>query len=267
MKRIINYLLIITILVLTNASLSEAASKRDDKKVIYEKTFKISSGKKLFVDTDTGDISITPWDKSEVFVKVIGNENAAEKFDYEFNANSEEVKIIAEKKEGWSWYSNINLKFEIKVPNNFNIDANTAGGDIRVGGVKGEISLKTSGGDIQGDRIAGNFSAKTSGGDIKIFSGDAKIYAVTSGGDIDLEYTGENKGIELKTSGGDIDINVPANFDARAELRTSGGDVECNLKLNDVKKMSKTKIEADINKGGKPLIASTSGGDVRVSKK
>lgn len=267
MKRLTNYLLIVTILLLSGAGLTEASSKRDDKKVIHEKTFKISPGKKIFIKTDTGDISVTPWNKSEVYIKVTGNENAAEKFDYEFNANSEEVKIIAEKKEGWNWFSNINLHFEIKVPENFNIDANTSGGDIRVGGIKGDISLKTSGGDIQGDRIAGNFSAKTSGGDIKIFSGDAKISAATSGGDIDLEYTGENKGIELKTSGGDIDIIIPANFNARAELRTSGGDVECNLKLNDVKKMSKTKVEADINKGGKPLIAITSGGDVKVSKK
>lgn len=267
MKRLKNFLLIIIILLFTYAGFNEAASKRDDKKLIHEKTFNISPGKKLFIETDTGDISITPWNKSEVYVKVIGNDNASEKFDYEFIASSEEVKIIAEKKNGWNLFSNIKLKFEIKIPENFNINANTSGGDIRVGGIKGDIILNTSGGDIQGDRIAGNFSAKTSGGDIKIFSDNAKISAVTSGGDIELIYTGENKGIELKTSGGDIDINVPATFDARAELRTSGGDVECNLKLNDVKKMSKTKVEANLNNGGNPLIAVTSGGDITVYKK
>ncbi len=49
---------------------------------------------------------------------------------------------------------------------------------------------------------------------------------------LNLEYTGFNKGIELKTSGGDIDVKVPRDFNAKAELKTSGGDVDCNLTLN-----------------------------------
>jgi DUF4097 and DUF4098 domain-containing protein YvlB len=244
-----------------------ASSKLDDKKIIYKKSYKISPNKKIILNTDAGDIQITPWDKSEVYIKVIGNDNAEEKYDYSFNANSDEVSIDVDKKGGWSWFSNIKLRFEIKVPNNFNIYANTSGGDIKIGGVNGEIILKTSGGDIWGDRFEGNFIAKTSGGDINIFCSDAKIDASTSGGDIELEYTGVNKGIELKTSGGDIDIKVPRDFNAKAELKTSGGDVDCNLTLNAVKKLSETKIDADINSGGAPLIAITSGGDISVQKR
>jgi DUF4097 and DUF4098 domain-containing protein YvlB len=267
MKTLTNYFLMLALIFTLPINYVNAESKKDDKKIIHEKTFKISAGKKLLIDTDTGDIIITPWDKAEVYVKVIGNDNAAEKFDYDFNASAEEIKIVADRKGSWGWFSNINLRFEIKVPANFNIYANTAGGDIKVGGVKGDINLKTSGGDIWGDRVEGIFSAKTSGGDINIFSNNAKIEANTSGGDIEVEYTGVNQGIELKTSGGDIDIKVPSDFNAKAELRTSGGDVECNLTLNNVTKLSETKIDADINKGGKPLIAITSGGDVTVYKK
>ena len=60
---------------------------------------------------------------------------------------------------------------------------------------------------------------------------------------------------------------MPADFDAKALLRTSGGDVDCNLVMNNVTKLSETKIDANINKGGKSLIAETSGGDVSVYKK
>lgn len=244
-----------------------ASSKSDDKKVIKEKSFKISEGKKININADTGDIIVTPWNKAEVYVKIIGNDNAADKYDFSFNANDDEIKVIADKKSGWSWFPNIHLKIEIKVPENFNINANTSGGDIKVGGVNGEIYLKTSGGDIWGDRFEGNFIAQTSGGDINLFCKNAKIEASTSGGDIELEYTGVNQGIELKTSGGDIDVKIPADFDAKAELKTSGGDVDCNLTLNNVSKLSESKIDADINKGGKPLIAVTSGGDISVYKK
>ena len=267
MKLVTKYLTILVLILAVPINHACAPSKGDDKKVIQEKSFKISAGKKIILNTDAGDIQITPWDKSEVYVKVVGNDNAADKYDYTFDANSEEIKIEVEKKGGWSWFSNINLKFEIKVPNNFNINANTSGGDIKVGGVKGSIGLKTSGGDIWGDRFEGNFTAKTSGGDITLFCNNATIDANTSGGDIELEYTGTNKGIELKTSGGDIDVKVPQDFNAKAELRTSGGDVDCNLTLNNVKRLSETKIDANINNGGAPLIAITSGGDISVNKK
>jgi DUF4097 and DUF4098 domain-containing protein YvlB len=241
--------------------------KGADSKQIREKSFLISPGKKLNLNTDAGDIEITPWDKPGVYIRVIGNKNAEEKFSYDFSANSDEVKIEVEKKGGWSWFADIKLKFEIKVPTNFNIYAITSGGDIKLGGIKGDIALKTSGGDIWGDRFEGNFVAKTSGGDITLFCDNAKIDANTSGGDIELEYTGTNKGIELKTSGGDINIKVPQNFDADVDLRTSGGEVDCKPPLNNVKRLSETKAIGSINKGGAPLVANTSGGDISVSNK
>jgi len=267
MKIFTKYLVALTLLFAISLTHSFASSNHDDRKVIHEKTFQIASGKKLNVSADAGEVIVTVWDKSEVYIKVTGNDNAEDKYDYTFNATSDEVTITAERKGGWNWFSNISLKIEVKVPKNFNINANTSGGDIRVGGVNGGIYLKTSGGDIWGDRFEGNFFAHTSGGDINLFSGNAKIEANTSGGDIEVEYTGVNQGIELKTSGGDIDVIVPADYDAKAELKTSGGDVDCNLVLNNVTKLSDTKIDANINKGGKPLIAVTSGGDVSVYKK
>jgi Toastrack DUF4097 len=267
MKIVTKYLIALTLIFATSFNQLYASSSHDDKKVIHEKTFQISPGKKLNVSADGGDIVCSVWDKSEVYIKVIGTDDTADKYDFTFDSNSEEVTVKADKKGGWNWFSNISLKFEIKVPKNFNVNANTSGGDIKIGGVNGGIYLKTSGGDIWGDRFEGNFYATTSGGDINLYCNNAKIEASTSGGDIELEYTGVNQGIELKTSGGDIDIKVPSDFDAKAELRTSGGDVDCNLILNNVTKLSETKIDANINKGGKPLIAVTSGGDISVYKK
>lgn len=153
------------------------------------------------------------------------------------------------------------------MPLKFNLKVSTAGGDIKVGGVDGEISLNTSGGDIWADRVSGYLKLNTSSGDIKIFSNDASIEAKTSGGDITLEYTGRNKGIDLRTYGGDIEINLPSDFSAKAELSTSDGDITCNLKLNNVEKMSRTKIIGEINDGGHLLIASTSGGDIKIRSK
>lgn len=242
-------------------------SDRKQLELLHHKNYKIEQGKILNVYAEGGDVEITPWHRNEVEIKIYGNDNAREKYEFTFDANDQSVTVRGERIKKWNFFSNIRIKYVIKVPVKFNLNVNTAGGDIKVGGVEGEIKLNTSGGDIWADRVSGNLNLNTSGGDIKIFSKESAIVANTSGGDIDLEYSGENKGIELKTSGGDIEILLPTDFNADVELSTSGGDVKCNFKLNNVEKFSRTKVIAKINSGGNKLTAKTSGGDVEVKQR
>lgn len=240
-------------------------SSNDDLQLIKEKSFNISPGKNLLVEISSGDVKVTYWDKDEVYIKVFGNENAMEKMNFNMEGTEEIVKITGKKKTSISsWFSNMNVEVEIKVPAQFNLDISTAGGDIKCGGITGKAELSTSGGDIWADKFSGFMIASTSGGNIFLFCSDANIEAETSGGDIKLEYEGENKGIDLSTSGGDIDIKLPKDFAAKMELSTSGGDVTCSLNMTSVKKMSGSRLIGDLNGGGEMLSAHTSGGDISV---
>jgi len=300
MKNIkISLLTLITLLLLSNYSYP------GNLKVLHEKSYHISPGKELKLETSTGDIMISSWDMDEVYIKVLGNEKAEDKMSFDFNANENVVEVIA-KKEGsfFNWFgsSGISLRFEIKVPKSFNnkvstsggdikladvkgktllktsggdlwikntegeTNASTSGGDINLDGNKGKLSVSTSGGDINAKSFDGDLYASTSGGDIKLKGTNSKIEAETSGGDISLEYWGVNKGIDLSTSGGDIYIKVPTDFSAKVKLTTSGGDISTKIGVNNVKKMSSHKLEGELNKGGSPLNATTSGGDIVVSK-
>lgn len=243
-------------------------SSDDDLQLIKEKSFNISPGKNLYVDISSGDVKVTYWDKEEVFVKIFGNENAMEKMDFTLEGNEDLVKVTGKKKSSISsWFSNVNLKVEIKVPSQFNVDVNTSGGDIKCGGITGKAELNTSGGDIWADKFSGILNASTSGGDIFLFCSNAHIEAETSGGDIKLDYQGENKGINLSTSGGDIEIKLSKDFNAAIELSTSGGDVSCSLNMSNVKKSSGSRLIADLNDGGEKLLAHTSGGDITVTER
>ena len=243
-------------------------SSNDDHQLIKEKSFNISPGKNLYVDLSSGDVEITYWDKEEVLVKIFGDEDTMEKMDFTLEGNEDQVKVIGEKKSSISsWFSNLDLEVEIKVPSRFNLDVNTAGGDIKCGGITGKAELSTSGGDIWADKFSGNLTASTSGGDIFLFCRNANIIAETSGGDIKLDYEGENKGVDLSTSGGDIEIKLSKEFKAAVELSTSGGDVSCSLSLSNIAKSSESRLIADLNGGGEKLLAHTSGGDISVTKR
>lgn len=282
MKKSISFTLILVLFI------SIADLVAGDLELIKERSFKISPGKNLRLETSSGDAVISSWDKDEIYVKVYGNRKAKDKMEFRFRNDENSVEIIA-KREGsffnWFSFSGVRVKFEIKVPSSFNIkvstsggdilssdisgklDFSTSGGDIRFKNTKGIFDVSTSGGDISGLDFTGNLEASTSGGDIKLNGRDSRIDAETSGGDIYLDYSGENLGINLSTSGGDIEIRLPHDFNASAKLHTSGGDISCNLTANNAKKISSTKFDADLNQGGKRLLAETSGGDITVRKK
>ena len=240
----------------------------DDLQLIKEKSFNISSGKNLLVEISSGDVLITYWDKEEVFVKILGDEDAMEKMDFTLEGDEDQIRVNGKTKSSISsWFSSISVKLEIKVPAKFNLDINTAGGDIKCGGITGKAELNTSGGDIWADKFSGDLVVSTSGGDIYLFCTDTKINAETSGGDVKLEYEGENKGIDLSTSGGDIEVKVPKEFNASMELSTSGGDVSCSLNMSNMKKSSGSRLIGDLNGGGEKLLAHTSGGDITVTER
>ncbi len=258
-----------------------------DLKIIEEKTFQISPGKNLNVKSSSGEVLVSSWDKNEVYIKILGNDKAEDKMKFSFYNDENQVEVVA-KREGWlsGWFSSgMRLRFEIKVPIKFNVkvktgggsvytenilgnlNVSTSGGSIKFENVNGVFDVSTSGGNISGINFQGDLDASTSGGSLHLIGSDSKIDASTSGGSIYLDYTGINKGIHLKTSGGSIQINLPEDFNASAKMYTSGGRISCDLTANNARKISSTKFEADLNKGGNPLVAETSGGSIRVMKK
>ncbi len=286
------------------ADLSTHSNNLTDYHTLREKSFSIQPGKNLNLEASFGDVLITTWDKAEVYVKILGNDKAEDKVTFLIHNDENEVSIKAESgKNIFNWFGNgPKMRFEIKVPTQFNTKVYTSGGDIKIGDVignnylktsggdvtlrntdgnlkvstsggdiklyrtKGTMGVSTSGGDIRADEFAGNIDAETSGGDIYLNGKDASINAETSGGDITVKYWGSNKGIELHTSGGDINVSLPSDFNASANLSSSGGDVSCDFKGNNADKISDSKFRADINAGGNKLIAKTSGGSIRVRK-
>src|SRR3990172_2701818 len=284
----------LTILLFTLLFVSSSYSCADSKymdeklKVIHDKSFPISPGNDFKLDASSGDVLISSWNKNEVHVKILGKDKGKEKV--EFNFSDSENMIEVEAKYDWSLFmlvKGVELRFEVQVPKEFNIEAYTSGGDIKLQNVKGKVALKTSGGDInvadlngngevnfstsggdiKGNKFSGKLEVSTSGGDITLLGSDAVINGSTSGGDISLDYSGQNQGIELSTSGGDIAVKLPKNVGASANLSTLGGDIKSDFKGNNAVNISSTKFEADINNGGNPLVLKTTGGDIVVKKK
>ncbi len=223
--------------------LSVPAQKRDvEEKGVRSKSFSVEKGGRFEITTRSGDIKISPWNKNEVLVNAEGIDD--EDLDrLKMTQSGNTVRVDFRPRGNWGGWGGNEIRFDINVPADFNVQLKTSGGDLEVtGSINGRVEGSTSGGDINLDNVTGTVDMSTSGGDIKVGDIKGNVELNTSGGDITLrKVDGE---ANVKTSGGDIRAE---SVGKKLEARTSGGDIE----IGDV--------------GGEANV-STAGGDVKVKK-
>lgn len=272
MKSIIK--LILTTLFLL--SFVAVAQKRDqEERGVRSKSFAVEKGGRLDVNVRSGDITITPWNKNEVFVSADGiDPDDLDRLIMTQSGNSVRVEFRPRSRM-WNW--NGGAHFTISVPSEFNVNMKTSGGNLEVTGalngriegstsggeiiladVTGTVDMGTSGGDIKVGNIKGNVKLRTSGGNIELRRVDGETSVSTSGGNIRVESVG--KRLDASTSGGDIEVG---DVGGEARLSTSGGDVKVGKVSGDAR-LSTAGGDVELRGASGTVIAKTAGGDIRL---
>lgn len=271
----------------------------------FEKKFTVAPGETFTLNTDVGSIAIVGTAANEVAIEAQIRGRGRDVDEFEIIANQVEKGVEVKgrgRSSGW-WFWNTNdleVRFTVRVPREYNIRLNTSGGDVGIATIKGrvqgetsggnidvkdvegEVDMGTSGGNIRSEKITGNVRMETSGGDIvlttingdveagtsggniRISDVDGKVRAETSGGDVMVRVKNGNKGVYAETSGGDIEIMMDKNIAATIDASTSGGEVSCDLPITMSGRIDESRIRGSVNGGGNPIHAHTSGGDVRI---
>lgn len=219
---------------------------------IITKAIATKPGQKLTMNVDRGDIEIRTHAAETVDIKVVRElpktslskaQDIFTKHSVEISDASDGVRIKAEmpRKLLSGWLNPVNrlsVHYTIAVPERYDLDVSTAGGNVTVGAIEGQAKCRTSGGDIKLGAIRGGVNARTSGGNVKLAgaTGDNDLH--TSGGDIDVSTVTGN--VTARTSGGNIEIT---KVSGRVIADTSGGDIH-------------------VKEANGPVAAHTSGGTV-----
>jgi len=237
-----------------------------------EKTFPSKPDGQLVVEADRGSISITTGDRADVSILVkrslsrTSEETAAEVFaahEVSFAQEGDRVIVRGKLKNNLTRTlnraaQNLNVRYEIAVPRQFNLDLRTAAGSISSSDIQGRVKARTSGGSLKFAAIRGPFDGETAAGSIRLGSASGAVLAKTSGGSIDMgtldsETTAETSAgsisvdlakakLVAKTSGGSVRVG---QVDAPAELRTSAGSIT-------------------VKSARGPLVARTAGGSITI---
>lgn len=234
---------------------------------VFTQTYDVKAGETLYLKTDVGSLNIETNDRNTVEIEVEVDGPDADEFSVRFERTNDGVSVYGDKEDGeWGWNGKqIRAKFYITVPENYDLDLNTAGGTIKIEDLEGNIDAQTSGGSIALGDIVGNVDVHTSGGSIRVDSVYGEIDANTSGGSIKVEFKKQiSEDAKLSTSGGSITAILPEDIAIELDAATSGGSVRSEFEVDG--KTKKRSIRGAINGGGPKLTLHTSGGSVKVLK-
>lgn len=215
----------------------------------FEKSFAVSSGGNLIVNTDVGSVKVVGTGGSAVVIiaELEGRQKDVDDFDITAEQKGNEIVVRGKssRKKNWlfGWGSNdLDVRFTIEVPAAYSADLNTSGGDIVVSSLKGTVKGKTSGGDLEMKNVEGTLDMRTSGGNIRAEKVTGSLAMETSGGDVNI--TEARGSLDVGTSGGSISI---AAIDGKIRAETSGGNIKVRMA-----------------EGHSGLHAETSGGNIDV---
>jgi DUF4097 and DUF4098 domain-containing protein YvlB len=267
----------------------------------FERTLPLASGGRFELMSDAGSVTVRGSSGSSATIVVTSNRDDIQSlFNFDFRSSEGLVQVTAKKKT-FQWFSNVNLHFDVTVPQQTSVSIKTAGGSIDVSSLEGGQDLHTSGGSIGAADVQGNVMARTSGGSIKVqdVKGDADLgtsgggitanslqgtlIAHTSGGSIHIEgltgrvdahtsggsiqatlARGNSQGGQLGTSGGSIRVAVDPSANLNLDAATSGGSVSTDMPVRAQGEMSHSKLLGTLGSGGEALVLRTSGGSIRI---
>jgi len=273
--------------------------------LVKEDAFLVAEGGNLIIES-SGDVWVTVVKNSRVKIAIFANDRAVKELDFKVEQRLNDVKIWTEEKdEGGSLnFNKVAIKYKIEVPEKYNIEIDTSGGDVDISGLAGNIDIETAGGDVDVREIIGQIKVQSAGGDLLFketkgdieissaggdvhsedFDGDVNISSMggdlnlsgsngkikisTAGGDVDVLYFGRNKGISISTAGGDVTLEIPQDFEADVVLRAVVGSIESefDLETNQNNWLPTGSMEGEINGGGAEVTCHTAAGDVTLRR-
>lgn len=185
------------------------------------------------------------------------------------------IEIVSERNGGkqqlsWRWKGEKrsrwagSVDFTVQASDNINLDIQTHNGEIKAGGVVGDVNLLTNNGAIVVDARQGRLRATSHNGSITANYDGPRIDVDTHNGGVrvDLRRAGVVGGT-IATHNGSVDVQVSASTAAEVEAHTHNGQVNSQAPI-EAETSSRTRLKGKLGSGGEKLELSTHNGSITI---
>lgn len=146
--------------------------------------------------------------------------------------------------------NDVSVHFTVRLPRGVKIRAQSVNGAIDVNGARSEVIARTVNGRIDATTSAGPVDAQTVNGAINVR----------------MESVGASGDMEFETVNGSVRIEAPSNLAADVSMSTVNGSLTSDFPLTVQGRISRKKIDATINGGGRRLTLRTVNGSVELRR-
>ena len=212
------------------------------------KSFPVTPGGQLTLDSDIGDVEITTGNSDTINVEIkrrfkVDDRQAADEWlkdlTVDLSQSGDDVKVIVKLVDDNNLTNRrrIQIDFRISMPRNFNLKLRTVG-TANIGNVQGTVTASTEAGsliigDVDGPVMAtsggGRLSIGNVGGDLDARSGGGSLSIGNVGGDLDARSGGGS--LTIGNVGGDVDARsgggsiIVGRINGRVTASAAGGSV------------------------------------------
>lgn len=203
-----------------------------------------------------GSIHVEGWDRDEIYIKARIEVRGKSKEDAREILSKIDIHTdprIRAKGPGKKWFSfsrsrRWSVSYQLRVPENSNLDTHTTNGSVVISDVSGDIDCSTTNGSVKLFRVGGDVEGGTVNGGIKVVLGGT-------------HWNGD--GLDLHTTNGGVSVEMPAGYSARVEAKTTNGGIRVDHPIR-IKSKSKRRLEGTIGEGGPTIKVRTVNGGVKI---
>lgn len=236
----------------------------------FRKNISFQQGGYLSIGNVNGNIKIIPWNKSEVEIaahkeaRASSQKEAGElmkKLNIVISEGDNKIEIETDmpRNDGYGngffdWLlgkgdCSCSVNYELKVPDQIDLNLNTTNGGIEIRGVTGRVRMQSTNGELTAEDIKGFTRCKTTNGSIKVGF---------------IQIPGDDE-ISFKTTNGSVTLYLPRDYAGRVDLKTTNGEIETDFPLRLEKDWSSSRhVKGSINSGGGEIQCSTTNGNIHL---
>ena len=268
------------------AALAAAPARADE----WSKTYQLNGRAELHVTTDDGSVSIISADQNQITARVTTSGNyklGPDDVRVEESQNGNRIEIVVKRRNWHTFFSHGNIRVEMTVPRELDLDVRTGDGNVDVKPVNGRIKIDTGDGNVTADGARGDVRMHSGDGHIigtnldgmlNVVTGDGRINVrgrfdtlnlKTGDGSIEAEAANGSKvsgSWTLHTGDGHINLRVPGDLSADLDAHTGDGHITLDFPVAVSGSLSRSSIHGKLNSGGGSLNISSGDGSIRIEK-
>jgi len=263
---------VVCVLALAGCDVVSIAAQSDRARGTFERTLTVNGPVVLSVRTGSGDIAIRTGadDRVRVVGRITGprlsSSDAADRVKgIEATPPVEQTGNIVRigDTNNDPRYRDVSISYEVTVPANTQINAQTGSGDQSIGRVNRAVRAQTGSGDIHIEGAGGALDAHTGSGDIQAAAIAGAIKAQTGSGDIDVAQIAKAD-VQVRTGSGDVTLSLPADAAFNLSARTGSGSIDTTQPLEVQGTRRRNRVDGVVRGGGNRVDITTGSGSIDI---